>query len=48
VTPAVPPAALDPVLFSDYEQLKRFFYLFMFRIQPGSQSRWWPAMGCLS
>jgi len=31
VTLAVPPAALDPVLFSDYEQLKRFFYLFMFR-----------------
>ena len=27
VTLAVPPAALDPVLFSDYEQLKRFFYL---------------------
>ncbi|HLQ53518.1 MAG TPA: alpha/beta hydrolase [Streptosporangiaceae bacterium] len=31
VTLAVPPAALDPVLFSDYEQLKRFFYVFMFR-----------------
>src|SRR5580704_4023080 len=31
VTLAVPPAALDPVLFSDYEQLKRFFYLFFFR-----------------
>ncbi len=31
VTLAVPPAALDRVLFSDYEQLKRFFYLFMFR-----------------
>jgi pimeloyl-ACP methyl ester carboxylesterase len=31
VTLAVPPAALDPVLFSDYEQLQRFFYLFMFR-----------------
>ena len=30
VTLAVPPAALDEVLFSDYEQLKRFFYLFMF------------------
>ncbi len=27
----VPPASLDPVLFSDYEQLKRFFYLFLFR-----------------
>jgi pimeloyl-ACP methyl ester carboxylesterase len=31
VTLAVPPLALDPVLFSDYEQLKRFFYLFFFR-----------------
>lgn len=31
VTLAVPPAALDPVLFSDYNQLRRFFYLFMFR-----------------
>jgi pimeloyl-ACP methyl ester carboxylesterase len=31
VTLAVPPPALDPVLFSDYEQLKRFFYLFFFR-----------------
>ena len=30
VTLAVPPAALDEVLFSDYEQLKRSFYLFMF------------------
>jgi pimeloyl-ACP methyl ester carboxylesterase len=31
VTLAVPPSALDPVLFSDYEQLKRLFYTFMFR-----------------
>jgi pimeloyl-ACP methyl ester carboxylesterase len=31
VTLAVPPLALDPVLFSDYEQLKRFFYVFLFR-----------------
>jgi pimeloyl-ACP methyl ester carboxylesterase len=31
VTLAVPPAALDEVLYSDYEQLKRFFYEFMFR-----------------
>jgi len=31
VTLAVPPAALDPVLFSDYEQLKRLFYTFIFR-----------------
>lgn len=35
VTLAVPPAALDPVLFSDYDQLKRFFYLFVFRQPPG-------------
>jgi pimeloyl-ACP methyl ester carboxylesterase len=31
VTLGVPPAALDPILFSDYEQLKRFFYIFFFR-----------------
>ncbi|MDR2986991.1 MAG: alpha/beta hydrolase [Nocardiopsaceae bacterium] len=31
VTLSVPPASLDPVLFSDYEQLKRFFYVYMFR-----------------
>ena len=31
VTLAVPPQALDVLLFSDYEQLRRFFYLFMFR-----------------
>jgi pimeloyl-ACP methyl ester carboxylesterase len=31
VTLAVPPAALDPVLLADFEQLKRFFYLFLFR-----------------
>jgi pimeloyl-ACP methyl ester carboxylesterase len=35
VTLAVPPAALDEVLFSDYEQLKRSFYLFMFRDPAG-------------
>lgn len=35
VTLAVPPAVLDPVLFSDYEQLKRFFYIFLFRDTPG-------------
>jgi pimeloyl-ACP methyl ester carboxylesterase len=35
VTLAVPPAALDPVLFSDYGQLKRFFYLFLFRDPAG-------------
>ncbi len=35
VTLAAPPAALDEVLFNDYEQLKRFFYLFMFRDPAG-------------
>ena len=35
VTLAVPPAALDEALFSDYEQLKRFSYLFMFRDPAG-------------
>ena len=35
MTLAVPPASLDPVLFSDYEQLKRFFYLFLFRDPAG-------------
>lgn len=35
VTLAVPPAALDPVLFGDYEQLRRFFYIFLFRDTPG-------------
>jgi pimeloyl-ACP methyl ester carboxylesterase len=35
VTLAVPPAALDPVLFSDYEQLRRFFYVFLFRDPDG-------------
>jgi pimeloyl-ACP methyl ester carboxylesterase len=35
VTLAVPPATLDPVLFSDYDQLKRFFYIFLFRDTPG-------------
>jgi pimeloyl-ACP methyl ester carboxylesterase len=35
VTLAVPPARLDEVLFSDYEQLRRFFYLFMFRDPTG-------------
>ena len=31
MTLGVPPLALDPVLFSDYQQLKRFFYPFWFR-----------------
>src|SRR5215470_4706459 len=35
VTLAVPPASLDPVLFGDYEQLRRFFYEFMFRDPAG-------------
>src|ERR1700726_2074709 len=35
VTLAVPPAALERVLFSDYEQLKRFWYMFMFRDPAG-------------
>jgi pimeloyl-ACP methyl ester carboxylesterase len=35
VTLAVPPASLDPVLFSDYEQLRRFFYVFLFRDPDG-------------
>jgi pimeloyl-ACP methyl ester carboxylesterase len=30
-TLGVPPTGLDPVLFGDYQQLKRFFYLFLFR-----------------
>ena len=28
VTLGVPPLALDPVVYGDYQQLKRFFYLF--------------------
>jgi pimeloyl-ACP methyl ester carboxylesterase len=35
VTLAVPPAALDPVLLADYEQLKRFFYLFLLQDDTG-------------
>jgi pimeloyl-ACP methyl ester carboxylesterase len=35
VTLAVPPAGLDPVLFSDYDQLRRFFCLFLFRDPDG-------------
>lgn len=33
VTIAVPPLALDERLFSDYDQLKRFFYLFFMKTQ---------------
>jgi pimeloyl-ACP methyl ester carboxylesterase len=35
ITLGVPPAALDPVLFSDFGQLKRFWYMFMFRDPAG-------------
>ena len=31
VTLAVPPLALDPKIFADYDQLKRFFYLFFLK-----------------
>jgi pimeloyl-ACP methyl ester carboxylesterase len=35
VTLAVPPAGLDAVLLADFEQLKRFWYIFMFRDPDG-------------
>lgn len=35
VTLAVPPAGLDAVLFADVEQLKRFWYIFLFRDPSG-------------
>jgi pimeloyl-ACP methyl ester carboxylesterase len=35
VTLAVPPAALDSLLLGDYEQLKRFFYLFFLQDSSG-------------
>jgi pimeloyl-ACP methyl ester carboxylesterase len=35
VTLGVPPARLDAALLGDYDQLKRFFYIFMFRDTPG-------------
>jgi pimeloyl-ACP methyl ester carboxylesterase len=35
VTLAVPPAGMDEVLLGDYEQLKRFFYLFLLQEQSG-------------
>jgi pimeloyl-ACP methyl ester carboxylesterase len=31
VTLGIPPPALDPLLYGDYQQLKRFFYEFLFR-----------------
>jgi pimeloyl-ACP methyl ester carboxylesterase len=37
VTLAVPPLSLDRRLFSDYDQLKRFFYLFAFRSRLGER-----------
>jgi pimeloyl-ACP methyl ester carboxylesterase len=35
VTLGVPPAGMDEVLLGDYEQLKRFFYLFLLQDQSG-------------
>jgi pimeloyl-ACP methyl ester carboxylesterase len=35
VTLAVPPAGLDAVLLADFEQLRRFWYIFMFRDPDG-------------
>ena len=35
VTLAIPPAGLDDVLLTDYEQLKRFFYLFLLQDESG-------------
>ena len=35
VTLAVPPAAMDDLLLGDYEQLKRFFYVFLLKDQSG-------------
>jgi pimeloyl-ACP methyl ester carboxylesterase len=32
ITLAVPPLALDSILFGDYDQLKRFFYIFLFQM----------------
>jgi pimeloyl-ACP methyl ester carboxylesterase len=36
VTLAIPPLSMDPGLFSDYDQLKRFFYMYFFT-QPGAE-----------
>jgi len=44
VTLAVPPAALDEVLFSDYEQLKRFFTCSRSGIPLGTPRRQWAAL----
>jgi pimeloyl-ACP methyl ester carboxylesterase len=35
VTLAIPPAGLDDLLLTDYEQLKRFFYLFLLQDESG-------------
>jgi pimeloyl-ACP methyl ester carboxylesterase len=32
VTLAIPPLELNPLLFSDYAQIKRFFYMFVFQV----------------
>lgn len=37
VTMAIPPPGLDGVLLRDYDQLKRFFYVFMFQIEAAEQ-----------
>jgi pimeloyl-ACP methyl ester carboxylesterase len=36
VTLAIPPFSMDPTLFSDFDQLRRFFYMFVFT-QPHSE-----------
>jgi pimeloyl-ACP methyl ester carboxylesterase len=45
VTLAVPPRALDPVLFGDYQQLKRFFYSSCSGTRCCVPRRSWPRMG---
>jgi pimeloyl-ACP methyl ester carboxylesterase len=36
VTLSIPPLSMDPGLFGDYDQLKRFFYMYLFA-QPGAE-----------
>jgi pimeloyl-ACP methyl ester carboxylesterase len=36
VTLAIPPLSMDPGLFGDYDQLRRFFYMYLFA-QPGAE-----------
>jgi pimeloyl-ACP methyl ester carboxylesterase len=38
VTLAIPPLSLDAQMFTDYEQLKRFFYLFFFESSPNAEA----------